>query len=301
MTPSIGLYAIPAVVIFFGVELLYSYKEHRELYNKADTWSNVMIGLGYIFSNLVSKAITFSALHFAYQYRVFTLPGSPCIWILAFAGSDLAYYCWHRACHETGWFWASHVVHHSSEKFNLSIAFRLPWTLAFSGHFLFWLWMPLLGFSPTIVVLTININVLYQALLHTETVGRLPRPIEYFFNTPSHHRVHHSSNPEYLDKNHGGILMIWDRMFGTFAEERARPRYGLTKTTRTHNPVKLVFFEWRSLFGKAFRSGSVRHAINYFIQPPGWSHDGATKTVRQLRRDQLFTAAPCTRPGHVEQ
>ena len=145
--------------------------------------------------------------------------------------------------------------------------------------------MPLLGFDPIIVLLMQQISLIYQFWIHTEAIDRLPRLLEFILNTPSHHRVHHGSDLKYLDKNHGGILIIWDRIFGTFQPEQERPRYGLTKNIQTYNPFIIAFIEWKEMFSKAFHSGSLRNGINYIIQPPGWSHDGSGKTAKQMRKE----------------
>jgi hypothetical protein len=145
--------------------------------------------------------------------------------------------------------------------------------------------MPLVGFSPTMTLLSVQLCLFYQTLLHTETIRKLPSFIEYIFNTPSHHRVHHSSNLKYLDKNHAGILIIWDKLFNTFQKEEEKPVYGLTKKFESYNPVTITFHEWISMFKKMVHSGSFRNAVNYLIQPPGWSHDGSSKTIRQLKKE----------------
>ncbi|HEX6427383.1 MAG TPA: sterol desaturase family protein, partial [Niastella sp.] len=166
-------------------------------------------------------------------------------------------------------------------------ALRQTWTGNLTGGFIFWMWMPLLGFHPIIVVLMQQISLIYQFWIHTEAIHVLPRPVEFIFNTPSHHRVHHGSNLKYLDKNHGGVLIIWDRLFGTFQPEEERPVYGLTKNIETYNPVRIAFKEWGDMFRQAWQSGSLRHGINYLLRPPGWSHNGSGKTTREMRNMEL--------------
>ena len=145
--------------------------------------------------------------------------------------------------------------------------------------------MPLIGFHPVIVLMMQSISLIYQFWIHTETIHRLPAPLEFILNTPSHHRVHHGTDLEYLDRNHGGVLIIWDRLFGTFTPERQRPQYGLTRNIGSFNPFVVAFKTWGELFGKATRSGSWKNALRYFIKPPGWSHDGSSRTTRQLREE----------------
>jgi len=221
-----------------------------------------------------------------YRFRFFTLNASHWwVWVLAFFADDFSYYWFHRTSHHVGWFWASHVVHHSSQKYNLAAALRQTWTGNLTGSFIFWLWMPLVGFHPIVVMTMQSVSLIYQFWIHTEVIQFLPRPIEFIFNTPSHHRVHHGTDLKYLDKNHAGILIIWDRMFGTFKKEEQRPVYGLTRNIGSFNPVVVAFKTWGDLFKKAKESGSLKNAVNYFIQAPGWSHDGSTKTAKQMLQE----------------
>jgi len=285
MITRITIITIPLLVILFIIELLHSYKEDKHLYKRKDTFSNLAVGAGYFICNMLSKGGLFFIFQIASRFSFCNIAERWYTWILAALAADLSYYWYHRASHEVGWFWAVHVVHHSSEEYNLSVAFRLPWATNITGSFLFWIWMPLAGFSPITTLLSVQLCLFYQTLLHTETVRKLPIFIEYIFNTPSHHRVHHSSNFKYLDKNHGGILIIWDRLFGTFQKEEEKPRYGLTTKLESYNPITITFHEWVTMFRKMVHSGSFRNAVNYLIQPPGWSHDGSTKTVKQLKKE----------------
>jgi len=284
MAPEILYFAIPGFVVLLLLEALYSWKEHRELYEVKDTFSSLAMGIGNVISGFLAKLVVFGAFTLVYQVRLFTLPFAWWMWLLAFFADDLSYYCFHYVSHNMRWFWASHVVHHSSQHYNLSTALRQTWTGNLTGAFIFWMWMPLVGFHPIVVMLMQQISLIYQFWIHTEAVHLLPRPIEFIFNTPSHHRVHHGSNLKYLDKNHGGILIIWDRLFGTFQPEEERPVYGLTKNIETYNPVRIAFKEWGQMFKQAWQSRSVRHGINYLLRPPGWSHDGSSKTVAEMKK-----------------
>ena len=283
MITPITLLTIPLLVMLFLVELIYSYKEKKQLYRRKDTLSNLAVGIGYFAANLASKGILLYLFQVAYKLHLFELSNSWYMWILSFIAADFSYYWYHRGSHEINWFWAVHVVHHSSEEYNLSVAFRLPWLTNISGSFLFWVWMPLVGFEPTMTLISIQLCLFYQTFLHTETVKKLHPMIEYFLNTPSHHRVHHSSELRCLDKNHGGALIIWDRIFGTFRAEEGRTVYGLTQKLHSQNPITITFHEWNNMFRKMLHSGSIRNALNYLVQPPGWSHDASSKTVKQLR------------------
>ena len=205
--------------------------------------------------------------------------------MLIFFADDLSYYCFHRTSHFVNFLWASHVVHHSSKHYNLAAALRQTWTGNLTGSFLFWAWMPLVGFHPIWILFMQQISLIYQFWIHTETIKKLPRPIEFIFNTPSHHRVHHGVDLKYLDKNHAGILIIWDRMFGSFQPEEERPTYGLTKNIESHNPVIIALTTWGQLIKKVSTSGSISNGIKYLMKSPGWSHDGSSKTTVQLRRE----------------
>jgi len=278
-------YAIPGFILLILVELVVSSIQKRELYDTKDSISSLAMGLGNVITGLVSKSIVLFCFAAAYEFRFFTLGWTWHIWVLGFFAEDFSYYWFHRLSHSIGWFWASHVVHHSSTRYNLSTALRQTWTGNFSGGFIFWMWMPLVGFHPLMVMSLQSISLLYQFWIHTEAIHRLPAPFELVFNTPSHHRVHHGSDLKYLDKNHAGILIIWDRMFGSFRQEEERPTYGLTRNLNTHNPVRIAFATWSELFSRARKSGNLKDAIGYFLRPPGWSHDGSTKTAAELKSE----------------
>ncbi|HTQ29106.1 MAG TPA: sterol desaturase family protein [Puia sp.] len=283
MPPALLYYAIPGFLILLILEAIFSAYEKKDLYQTKDTWSSLALGIGNVLTGLISKAMIFAAFMFLYRFRIFTLDASHWwVWVLAFFADDLSYYWFHRVSHHVNWFWASHVVHHSSQKYNLAAALRQTWTGNLTGSFLFWLWMPLLGFHPVLVLTMQSISLIYQFWIHTEVIHKLPAPVEFVFNTPSHHRVHHGVDLKYLDKNHGGILIIWDRIFGSFQPENERPVYGLTKNIGSFNPFTVAFKTWSQLFKKAFHSGSLKNGLNYFLKPPGWSHDGSSQTTREL-------------------
>ena len=245
------------------------------------------LGIGNVIVGFGSKLFLYGALALVYQFRIYTLDASHWwVWVAAFFADDFSYYLFHRTSHHVRFFWASHVVHHSSQRYNLAAALRQTWTGNFTGSIIFWLWMPFIGFHPLMVLLMQQFSLIYQFWIHTEAIHKLPKPVEFIFNTPSHHRVHHSSDLKYLDKNHAGILIIWDRLFGTFQPEEEKPVYGLTRNVNTFNPVKIAFHEWANLSRDIARAGSIRNAAKYLINPPGWSHDGSSKTTRQLRKQQ---------------
>jgi len=286
MPPALLYYAIPGFLLLLSLEAWFSYRENRHLYEPKDTWSSLGLGIGNVIIGFITKAMIFGLFTILYTYRFFELdPTKWWFWMLLFLADDFSYYWFHRTAHNVNWFWASHVVHHSSQYYNLAAALRQTWTGNLTGSFLFWAWMPLAGFHPVWVLFMQQISLIYQFWIHTETVHKLPRPLEFILNTPSHHRVHHGSDLKYLDKNHAGILIIWDRLFGSFQPEQERPTYGLTKNMSSFNPIVVALKTWGELFKAAIHSGSFINAINYFIQPPGWSHDGSTKTVKQMRQN----------------
>lgn len=284
MPPAILYYAIPGFLLLLSLEAWFSHKEDKGLYETKDTWGSLGLGIGNVIVGFVTKAMIFGLFLFLYRYRLFNLDSTKWwYWLLLFFADDFSYYWFHRTAHNVNWFWASHVVHHSSEHYNLAAALRQTWTGNLTGSFLFWAWMSLVGFHPIWILFMQQISLIYQFWIHTETVNRLPKAIEYIFNTPSHHRVHHGSNLKYLDKNHAGILIIWDRLFGTFQPEEERPHYGLTKNIHSFNPVVIALTTWAELFRKAKSTGNLKQGLNYFIKAPGWSHDGSSQTVKELR------------------
>ncbi|WP_375483399.1 sterol desaturase family protein [uncultured Mycobacterium sp.] len=189
-------------------------------------------------------------------------------WVIAILGVDLLYYTYHRIAHRVRLIWATHRSHHSSQYFNFATALRQKWNN--SGEILMWIPLPLLGIPPWIVFASFSVNLIYQFWVHTERIGKLPHAVEFVFNTPSHHRVHHGMDPEYLDKNYGGIFIIWDRLFGTFQPELFRPHYGLTKQVGTYNVWKLQTSEYVAIAGDVRSAARLRDRLGYLFGPPGW-------------------------------
>lgn len=291
--PNIIHFAIPFFVISMLLELYVTtreaYKETKG-YELKDAFASIAMGLGNVFLGFFSKAIVLLAFFWIYEnYRLFTIPVTWWSFILIFFADDFSYYWFHRISHESRLFWASHVVHHSSEHYNLSTALRQTWSGGFYS-FIFWLWMPLIGFHPGMILLQMSISLLYQFWIHTEAINKLPKWFEAVMNTPSHHRVHHGSNPIYLDRNHAGILIIWDKLFGTFQPELEKEKvtYGLVKNINTFNPIKIAFIEWINMFKDAFSGKkSLKNRILYLLKPPGWTHDGTGKLSDDLRKEWL--------------
>lgn len=285
MPPNLILYAVPFFAISIVVEGIFLYREQRERIDIKDTFTSVALGFGNLFSGLITKTIMAVIFWYLYDnFHIFTLDGSAWwMWILAFFADDFSYYWFHREAHLIRYFWASHKVHHSSEKYNLATAVRQTWTGNITFSYIFYLWMPIVGFHPIVILVMQQVSLLYQYWIHTETIGKMWRPFEYIFNTPSHHRVHHGSDVKYLDKNYAGIMIIWDRMFGTFIEETDRPTYGLVENVNTNNPVKIAFGEWIDM-GKDVIS-NPKYSLNYIFGRPGWSHDGSRKTAREMQKE----------------
>jgi len=288
--PNIIHFAIPFFVLAILLELYVTTKKHIKSYETKDTFSSLAMGIGNVLLGFVSKALVLLSFVYVYEhFRVFTVPVAWWSFILLFFLDDFAYYWFHRISHECRLFWASHVVHHSSQHYNLSTALRQTWSGGFYS-FVFWLWIPLLGFHPKMILLQMAISLLYQFWIHTEAINKLPKWFEAIFNTPSHHRVHHGSNPLYLDRNHAGILIIWDKLFGTFQPELKDEKvvYGLVKNINTYNPIKIAFIEWFYMFRDVF-SGKKRliNRLLYLVKPPGWKHDGTGQISDDLRQEWL--------------
>ncbi len=271
MPPNLIDLAIPAFLLLLIIEAIADARMRTELYERQDTFASLAMGIGNVVVNLVAKGLQFGILLWLYKFRLFTLGTAWGAWVALFFCDEFSYYWYHRTSHECRLFWASHVVHHSSQKYNLSTALRQTWTGSFMG-FIFWLWLPLVGFLPWMVVTMQAISLLYQFWIHTEIIKSMG-PLEAVMNTPSHHRVHHGSNPEYIDRNHGGTLIIWDRLFRSFEPERARVRYGLTKNINTYNPFVIAFHEWVDIARDVRRAPGLGNKLRYIFGRPGWSHE----------------------------
>ncbi|HSA41912.1 MAG TPA: sterol desaturase family protein, partial [Mycobacterium sp.] len=243
----------------------------RGAYHRADAWASLSMGLVSVATTAAWKALGLFGYAAAYAYLApWHLPSTAWYtWVIAILGVDLLFYTYHRMAHRIRVVWATHQAHHSSEYFNYATALRQKWNN--SGEILMWLPLPLLGVPPWMVFFSFSLNLIYQFWVHTERVDKLWRPIEFVFNTPSHHRVHHGRDPEYLDKNYAGILILWDRMFGTFAPEVFRPHYGLTKPVNTFNIWKLQTHEYVAIARDVRAARGLRARLGYIFGPPGWA------------------------------
>jgi sterol desaturase/sphingolipid hydroxylase (fatty acid hydroxylase superfamily) len=283
--PNLIHYAIPFFIVTLIIEIIVSAKEKANAYEAKDAITSITMGLGNVLLGLISKALVFATLIIIYDnFKLFTIPFVWWGWILMLVIEDFTYYWFHRISHESRFFWASHVVHHSSQKYNLSTALRQTWTGSFLS-FVFWLWLPLLGFHPVMILAQMSISLIYQYWIHTELIKKMPSWFEAIFNTPSHHRVHHATNPQYLDRNHAGIFIIWDKWFGSYEPEVEKPIYGLTKNIGSFNPLFVAFHEWLAMFKDVFSSStSLYKRLLYFIKPPGWKHDGTGVISDDIRK-----------------
>ncbi len=289
--PNVTQLAIPAFVALILLELVaVRFLRARGSFETRDSTTSLMMGVGNVVAGLLLGFVAYGVLVWFYEFRVFTI-GFEWYWIVGcFLLDDLRYYWYHRIAHRCRWVWAEHVIHHSSQHYNLSTALRQSWTGTFTGMFLLRIPLVLIGFHPVLIVFVGGLNLLYQFWIHTEAIGKLPRWFEAVMNTPSHHRVHHATNPRYLDANYAGTLIVWDRMFGTFVEELPEdvPRYGIVKNIGTFNPFRVAFHEWIDMFRDAFQPGlTVRQRLSYLFNPPGWSHDGSRKSSRDLKADYV--------------
>ncbi len=283
--PNLIHYAIPFFIVTVIIEVLLTVKVKLEDYEFKDARTSILMGLGNVFLGIFTKSMVLAIFLFLYKFSVLKIPFTWWAWLILFFAEDFCYYWFHRISHESRLFWASHVVHHSSKKYNLSTALRQTWSGSFYS-FVFWLPLILIGFHPIMVMVQMSISLIYQYWIHTELIDKMPKWFEGIFNTPSHHRVHHATNPQYLDRNHAGIFIIWDRLFGTFEPEVEKPIYGLVTNIETYNPVKIAFTEWYNMLSDFFNSKtSIINKFKYFIKPPGWKHDGTSILSTDLRKE----------------
>jgi sterol desaturase/sphingolipid hydroxylase (fatty acid hydroxylase superfamily) len=264
-------YAIPFFIAALVVEML-SLREPgpgRKGYEKTDARNSLLMGVFSLVFSGTARVLALFGYAVLYVLSPFRLdPHNWLVWVGVVVGVDLLWYAYHRVSHRVRLVWAAHQVHHNSRYFNYATALRQkrnPWF-----EILAWTPLPLLGVPPWMVFTGFSVNLIYQFWVHTETIGKLPRWFEFVFNTPSHHRVHHASDPEYLDKNFGGILIIWDRLFGSFREETFRPTYGLTKNIESTNVLTLQYYEFGALWRDVRAARRIRDRLGYAFGPPGW-------------------------------
>ena len=274
------------LVVLTLIEMGLSYWEDRKFYERRDTLTNIYLtGLAFIV-NLSVKFATFFVLDYAWHFRFFEIKNVWLYWLTLVIAQDFLYWVLHYTGHYCRLFWAMHVTHHSSEHFNLTTGFR---STVFEPLYRVFFYMPLalFGFSALDILYAYLVTQLYGNIVHTQYHVPLPKWYGWIFVTPSHHRVHHASNIPYLDKNMGMVLIVWDRLFGTFREENLPEpiKYGLTHQPEYTGPVNILFHEWKALLRDVKHAPGFKNKLLYFFNPPGWSHDGSSQTARVLQRE----------------
>jgi len=282
-------YAVPAFVLLVLAEMLVAWAKDRKRYEPKDTLTSLALGTGSTVAGVLTAGFVYGLAVWLSQFRLFPIGYAWYWFVLCFVIDDFAYYLFHRSAHRVRWFWASHVIHHSSQHYNLSTALRQTWTGFISISFLFRLPLFLIGFPPEMVFFVGGVNLIYQFWIHTEVIGRMPRWFEAVMNTPSHHRVHHATNPRYLDRNYAGVFIVWDKWLGTFEGERDddRPRYGIVKNLGSFNLIWAAFHEWVGIAKDVWAAPTLRAKLGYLVMPPGWSHDGSRDTSEIIKERWL--------------
>jgi len=281
-------FAVPAFVFLVLVEMIYGWKTGRAKFEGKDAFTSLLMGLGSTVSGAITVSITFVVSYWVWEnFRIFDMGSSWPVFVLALVLDDLAYYWIHRFGHRMRWMWAAHVIHHSSQHYNLTTALRQTWTGQLTPAFLIKWPIFILGIEPAIVFFCAGLNLIYQFWFHTEAIDKMPRWFEFIFNTPSHHRVHHANNPKYLDSNYAGIFIVWDRLFGTFVpEDKNEPcRYGLVRDLGTFNPLRVAFHEWWGILVDMWHAKGFRNKLMFLVAPPGWTPDGSRKTSDMIKAE----------------
>lgn len=291
--------SIPVFFLLIGIELLIDKYKQSHLYRFNDAVSNISCGIAQQVSGVFFKTILIVGYVFLYDhYRFFNLPNTWWMYLLLFIGIDFFYYWFHRMSHEISFFWGAHIVHHQSEDYNLSVALRQSTFQAFVST-VFYLPLALLGFNPVAFVTIGAFQTLYQFWIHTKTIDKLHPAFEYVFNTPSHHRVHHGRNPQYIDKNHGGTLIVFDRMFGTFQPEEEEVVYGVTKPLSSWNPLWANFDYYVDLWHLLQQPMSWWERIQVLVRKPGWmpAHLGGYQRPKPVTSDSAVKYDTAVPPG----
>ena len=265
------VYAIgaPIVLLIIFFEVIFSSFTNKNLYKKEDTLCTVGLLTGNILMVFILKGATLALHFYLYQFKLINISEILpiwALWILTFVMIDFVFYFYHRISHRVNFLWAIHMSHHSSEEMNFAVSFRQAWFGPVS-KIPFFMTLPLLGFDPTIIAVAGVISTLWGIVGHTQIIGNLG-PLEWIFNTPSHHRVHHGANPQYIDKNYGNLFIIWDRIFGTFEPEDEPVKFGLVRNVNTFNPTKITFMGWIEIFNNIKGSKNFNEALYYFLGPP---------------------------------
>ena len=284
---NLAFLALPIFLLVVFAEMYYDKFKELNLYRGKDTGASIGMLLITAVVEFIPKALAFIAFYYLHEWSPLrdVIERQWWAWVILFFFDDFAYYWFHRMNHEVRLFWAGHVSHHSSQYMNFGTALRQGAGERLHKYF-FWMWIPLLGFDPLMIFVAHSLNLIYQFWVHTEVVYKFPKFIEYIFNTPSHHRVHHASNIRYLDRNHAGVFILWDRWFGTFSEEKdnEHPIYGLTKNIDSFNPFYVASHEYKGIWDDVRSAPSWKHKLNYIFNAPGWSHEGPDQRAKTLRQ-----------------
>jgi sterol desaturase/sphingolipid hydroxylase (fatty acid hydroxylase superfamily) len=292
--------AIPVFFALMGLEQLWARREGKRLYRLNDSVNDLSCGILQQLLGVFTKTAVFGGYLFFYRYRQLEVSmDSAWAWLALFLGVDFFYYWFHRSGHEMNLVWAAHVVHHQSEEMNLAVALRQS---SFQHLFSAVFYWPLawIGFPPLMFLAVESFNTLYQFWIHTRLIGKLG-PLEWVFNTPSHHRVHHGCNPKYIDRNHGGTLIIWDRWFGTFQAEEEEPHYGISKPLRNWNPFWANFHYWVELMAHAKAASSWREKLLIWFRSPATTArgSGSRAAAPRERPEKYDASAPARLRGYI--
>jgi len=298
-----GKYIYPIFVALIVIE----YFRAKDLFDLKESFSGLVMGIGATVIRIITNVFEITLYMFLFWWSApfreeylgySTLGFAWWVWILCMIADDHNFYWHHRLAHNIRFIWAAHLPHHSGRQFNLTISIRNGWFITFIKP-IYWMWMPLVGFEPIMIATALIINSFYQFFLHSQLVPSLGW-YEKIFNTPYVHVVHHSSNTEYLDRNHGGILVIWDKLYGTWQEpiKGVKAHFGISHDPDTHNPITHNLFEYQEIWRDMKKTPKWKDKFMYAFGPPGWSHDGSTMTSRQLQaqmaQDRAAAAAAKT-------
>ncbi len=288
MSPNIILLAFPIFFLTIGIELYMGWRKGEKLYRFNDAITNLNIGVGSQVFGIFLKIILFGTYLLVHDnFAIMDIPTTWYTFILLLVAFDFLYYWAHRWSHEWNFLWGAHVVHHQSEEYNLSVALRQSWIHSLLAFFIF-LPLPFLGFDPTHFLMVAGIVTLYQYWIHTKAIKKFPAWVEYVFNTPSHHRVHHGRNPKYIDKNHAATFILWDRLFGTFAEEEEEPTYGITNQFKSWNPTWANVDHYAYMWNNMKQMKSWKDKLRMIVARPGWLPDymGGYQAPPELDKNQ---------------
>lgn len=300
--PELEIENIGAKYIYpiFIALILLEYFKAKHLFDLKESWAGFVMGVVATIVRVVTNVFEITLYMFLFylaadwraEYLGYVSLGFAWyIWLICLIADDHNFYWHHRLAHNVRLLWAAHLPHHSGKQFNLTISIRNGWFISFV-KFIYWLWMPLLGFEPIMIATCLIINSFYQFFLHSQIVPSLGW-YEKIFNTPYIHTVHHSSNTEYLDRNHGGILVIWDKLYGTWQAplKGVVPKYGISHDPGTRNPLTHNIFEFQEIWKDLKKSPKLKDKLMYIFGPPGWSHDGSSKTSKQLQEELIAEKA----------